>query len=91
MRFLIKNTTEYRLETIEEVEAFHKKLQERAIAGGYTLTNFSWAEKFVKEKQEIVDSYFQVKCTFVYNELKMPENSWYDVEATGDIDLVGEE
>lgn len=80
MSWVIKNTTEYRLETMEEVESFHKKLQEQARFGGYTLTNFSWAEKEEKEKGEVVNTYFQVKCTFVFNTLKFPDKAFYKVE-----------
>ena len=80
LSWVIKNTTEYRLETMEEVESFHKKLQEQARSGGYTLTNFSWAEKEEKEKGEVVNTYFQVKCTFVFNNLKFPDKAFYKVE-----------
>lgn len=80
MPWVIKNTTEYRLETMEEVESFHKKLQEQARSGGYTLTNFSWAEKQVKSKGEALEEYYQVKCTFVFNNLKDPENAFFKVE-----------
>lgn len=79
-RFLIKSTSEYRLETLEEVEAFHKELQKQAVSGGYTLSAFSWTEKYIKSKGEIVDSYFHVKCTFIFNELKNPENHFFSVD-----------
>lgn len=78
--WLIKSTNEFRLETMSDVEFFHKKLQDMAADGGFLLSSFSWAEKFVKEKGEVVDSYFSVKCTFVFNELKEPENPFTAVE-----------
>lgn len=80
IHWVIKNTTEYRVETMPEVEDFHKRLQEQAVNGGYTLTNFAWAEKTVKEKGEVVDTYYQVKATFVFNALKDPENPFFNVE-----------
>lgn len=80
IKWLIKSTNEFRVETMSDVEEFHKNLQNMAADGGYTLTNFAWAEKFVKEKGEVVDSYFSVKCTFQFNELKDPENPFTDVD-----------
>lgn len=80
IKWLIKSQNEYRLETMTDVEEFHKELQKEAENGGYTLTNFSWAEKAVKEKGEIVETYFQVKATFVFNTLKDPENPFSKVE-----------
>lgn len=74
--FLIKNTAEYRFETIDDVKDFHKELLAQAETEGYFLTNFSWTEKFIKESKEIVGSYFQVKATFQFNELKEPNKSW---------------
>jgi len=53
VHFLIKNTAEYRIETIEDVKKFHQELLEQAEADGYFLTNFSWTEKFIKESKEI--------------------------------------
>ena len=80
IKWLIKSQNEFRLETMSDVEEFHKELQKEAENGGYTLTNFSWAEKAIKEKGEIVENYFQVKATFVFNTLKEPENPFTKVE-----------
>lgn len=76
VHFLIKNTAEYRIETIEDVKKFHQELLEQAEADGYFLTNFSWTEKFIKESKEIIGSYFQVKATFQFNDLKKPDKAW---------------
>lgn len=80
VHWVIKNQTEYRVDSMPEVEDFHKQLQQKAIDEGYTLTNFSWAERAVKEKGEVVDTYYQVKATFVFNTLKDPENPFFNVE-----------
>lgn len=80
IKWLIKSTNEFRLDTMEDVEAFHKDLQKEASTNGYTLTNFSWAEKEVKSKGEVIESYFQVKYTFVFNNLKDPENAFFKAE-----------
>ena len=79
VHFLIKNTAEYRIETIEDVKKFHQELLEQAEADGYFLTNFSWTEKFIKESKEIIGSYFQVKATFQFNDLKEPDKAWSEV------------
>lgn len=80
IHFLIKSTNEVRVETMSDVEGFHKELQKKANTEGYTLTNFSWAEKVVKEKGEVVDSYYQVKYTYAFNDLKDPDKPFCDVE-----------
>ena len=79
IKWLIKSQNEYRIETMSDVEEFHKQMQKEAAENGYTLSNFSWAEKEVKEKGEIVDTYYQVKVTFVFNVLKEPENPFTKV------------
>ena len=43
--WVLKNTTEYRVDTMSDVEEFHKKLQEEANENGYNLTGFSWTKK----------------------------------------------
>lgn len=80
VHWVIKNQTEYRVDSMPEVEDFHKQLQQKAIDEGYTLTNFAWNERAVKEKGEVVDTYYQVKATFVFNALKDPENPFFNVE-----------
>lgn len=80
IQWLVKSTNEYRIETLEEVEAFHKFLQNKAEQEGYQLSAFSWNEKQIKESGEIVDVYYQVKATNIFNTLKSPENPFMDVE-----------
>lgn len=80
IKWLIKSQNEFRVETMSDVEAFHKDLQEKASNEGYTLSSFSWVEKEIKEKGEVVDTYYQVKCTFIFNAIKDPENPFTKVE-----------
>lgn len=77
--WLIKSQNEYRIDTMLEVEEFHKYLQDKAADEGYTLSSFSWTEKQVRTKEEEY-SYFQVKATFTFNVLKDPENPFFKVE-----------
>lgn len=80
VHWVLKNVTEYRVDSMPEVEDFHKKLQKQAAENGYTLTAFSWTERAVKEKGEVVDTYYVVKATFVFNTAKEPENPFFKVE-----------
>lgn len=80
IRWLVKSTNEYRLETMSDVEQFHQKMQQEAEDGGYTLSAFSWTKREKKEKGEIIDEWFVVKVTFVFNDSKEPENPFTKVE-----------
>lgn len=80
IKWLIKSQNEYRLETMTDVEEFHQKMQQEAADNGYTLSTFSWTKREKKEKGEIVDEWFIVKVTFVFNDSKDPENLFTKVE-----------
>lgn len=71
-KFLLKTTEEYWLSDIVSVESFHKELQEDAIEQGYQLTGFAYTEKPIKEGKEVVDTYFVVKATKVFDDVKEP-------------------
>lgn len=70
--FLIKTTEEYWLADRESVESFHKDLLQDAIVQQYTLNSFSYKENYIKEQKEVVDSYFIVKATKVFDDAKEP-------------------
>lgn len=72
-KFLLKTTEEYWLSDLVIVESFHKELQQDAIDQGYQLTAFAYTEKPIKEGKEVVDSYFIVKATKVFDDAKEPE------------------
>lgn len=78
--FLLKNTAEYRVETIEDVVKFRQELQEQATKDGYSLSAFAYSEKLVKEHGEVVDNYFVVKATFSVNDAKDPTIPIFTVE-----------
>ena len=91
MTWLVKTTNEYRVESMAEVKQFHEELQQRAIDNGITLSSFSWTEKLVKEGHEIVGEYYQVKATFLVNDIKDPVTPIFDVRfKTTAEDLIGE-
>ena len=78
--WVLKNTAEYRVDTMAEVEDFNKKLQTDAAENGYTLSSFSWVKKEVKSGGEVIDEYFIVKASNVFNDAKEPENAFLKVE-----------
>lgn len=78
--FVLSNTTKYRVETIEDVESFHTELQAQATKDGYQLSSFGYKEKYVKEKGEVIDSFFEVMVTFTVNDIKEPIIPIFDVE-----------
>jgi hypothetical protein len=77
--FVCKNTTEYRVDTIEEVVSFRNELQQQAVSDGYFLSSFGYSEKLVKAQGEIIDSYYVVKATFTINDAKEPLIPIFDV------------
>ena len=79
VHWILKNTTEYRIDTIEEVEEFHQQLQDQSAEGGYTLNSFSWTKKEVTKQGEIIDEYFVCRAQFVFNVPKNPELPYFDV------------
>ena len=76
IKYLIKSTNEVRIDEFNDVEKFHKELQEQAEQIGCTLSAFSWTEKENKRLEEI---YYQVKYTFVFNTLTNPETALKDI------------
>lgn len=72
IKWLCKNTAEYRLESLSDVEQFHKDLQKACEYEDYNLTAFSWTEKATKVDGD-VESWFLVKATYVFNVPKDPE------------------
>lgn len=82
--FVIKNTAEYRVETIEDVVKFRQELQEQAQRDGYSLSAFSYTEKLVKAKGEVVDLFYDCKATFTVNDIKEPTIPIFNVELTYD-------
>ena len=77
IKYLISSTNEVRLETMDDVEQFHKQMQDKAAEIGCLLASFSWVEKENKKTEEI---YYQVKFKFVFNKLADPEIPYDDIE-----------
>lgn len=80
IKWLIKSQNEFRLETMSDVEEFHKEMQRKAADEGYTLSSFSWIKREKKQGGEIVDEWYIVKVAFVFNDAKEPENQFSKVD-----------
>lgn len=75
LSFILKTTEEYWLTDRDSVDRFHKDMLRDATEQDYQLASFSYTEKYVKESGEIVDSYFIVKVTKVFDDPKEPEKT----------------
>lgn len=75
VKYLLKATEEYRLESLEDVKQFHDAMEKDADSQDYTIGSFGWTEKPVKEGKEIVDSYYIVKLMKQFDEAKDPEKA----------------
>ena len=73
IKWLLKNTAEFRVETLSDVEIFHKQLQQACEYEDYALTSFSWTEKTLKPGTDMEETFFIVKYTYVFNNAKDPE------------------
>lgn len=73
LKWLLKNTAEYRFEDIADVRNFERKCREDAALRGYQVSSFNYTEKEIKVEGEVVDSYFICKISTVFNAAKDPE------------------
>ena len=74
IKYLIKATNEYRVETKEDADALHKSLEEEATNNGWTLSGWTETYKTRKSQGEIVEEWYICKSTVVFNDAKEPEN-----------------
>ena len=77
LKSLIKATNEVRVETEEEADQFHKELQKEAEKIGCILSTFTKTLRQKKSKGEVIDEYYQIKYTYVFNDIKEP-NTFLD-------------
>lgn len=72
IKSLIKATNEVRVETEDDADNFHKELQKEAEQIGCVLSTFTKTLRQKKSKGEVVDEYYQIKYTYVFNDIKEP-------------------
>lgn len=70
MCYTIKQTTVYRVPTVEDALKLRKKLEKSEIG---TLTSFKYVSKAIKEKGEIVEEYQLVTVIMEIDNEKEPE------------------
>jgi len=80
LKSLIKATNEVRVETEEEADQFHKELQQEAEKIGCILSTFTKTLRQKKSKGEVIDEYYQIKYTYVFNDIKEPYNYLKNIE-----------
>ena len=71
VKYLINDTTTYRVSTIEDVEALHEELKNDPT---FELGSFSYKTKQVKAKGEIIDEYRRVMITKEFTSEKEPDS-----------------
>lgn len=80
LKSLIKATNEVRVETEEEADQFHKELQKEAEKIGCILSTFTKTLRQKKSKGEVIDEYYQIKYTYVFNDIKEPYSYLKNIE-----------
>lgn len=80
LKSLIKATNEIRVETEDEADQFHKELQQEAEKIGCILSTFTKTLRQKKSKGEVIDEYYQIKYTYVFNDIKEPYNYLKNIE-----------
>ena len=80
--YLVKTTDVYRVDSVGEVEQFHKDLKGDA---HFELESFAYQQKQVKQKGEIVDEYCLVTVKKKFNDPKEPTS---DVSISYNSDII---
>lgn len=68
--FLIQSVEKYRLDSQEDVDTFLEELKESEY---FNILKYSSERKEVKQKGEVVDSYYILTVTKSFNDLKDPQ------------------
>ena len=79
IKALIKATNEVRVETESDADEFHKQLQKEAEEIGCILSTFTKTLRQKKSKGEVIDEYYQIKYTYIFNDIKEPESSFDNI------------
>lgn len=87
MKYLLETNVKYKINTVNEVEKLHTEMKN---SPDYTLTEFSYKTKYVKEKGEVIDEYQVVTAKLVFNDEKDPENSLIDIYFSSGCDELGD-
>ena len=80
--YLVKTTDVYRVDSVGEVEQFHKDLKGDP---HFELESFAYQQKQVKQKGEVVDEYCLVTVKKKFNDPKEPTS---DVSISYNSDII---
>lgn len=80
IKYLIKSTNEIRVETKDEADELHKKMTKEAEERDFTLSAWSETKKEKKSKGEVIEEWYIVKYTFIFNDAKDPERALKTIE-----------
>lgn len=70
-RYVLTDTTTYRVPDVAAVEKLHEELLND---GDFQLVSFSYKTKQIKAKGEVIEEYQVVQAKRLFNEEKDPEN-----------------
>ena len=73
IKYLIKNTTEIRVESEEDANELHKYYENFARDNAYILNSWSQTYRTKKSGGEIVEEWWICKCVLVFNDAKAPD------------------
>lgn len=80
IKWLIKSANEVRIETKTDVDIFHKEIEQQAEELGATLGTWSETQKQKTSKGEVLEEWYIVKYTLVFNSAKDPETPLRNIE-----------
>lgn len=72
MKYLISDTTVYRVATVADVEILHEELLND---NSFELVSFGYKTKYIKQKGEIIDEYQLVTAKKIFQEEKEPSSA----------------
>lgn len=75
IQYLIKNAVTVRVADKEQADDLHKKIMEETLNKGWILSSWTEKHKEKKVKGEVVDEYFLITYSIIFQEEKDP----YDV------------
>lgn len=82
IKTLIKSTIDVRVETKEDVGKLHDEITQKAKEYGATLTSWKENRRDIKEKKEVVATYYVVSYTIVFeDDIKEPTSPLFMEES----------
>lgn len=74
IQYLIRTTTEIRVELEEDANELHKEIEAFAHDNNYTLSSWTQTYKNKKVKGEITEEYYLCKYILIFNDVKEPNS-----------------